>query len=83
MDKRKLQIAYGIIIIVVGISVLYRIPQVMLQVESIESFKESLLFIKLCFYFLGVVLIFAGLKKLHKFYYRLFAVREDGELHRA
>ena len=60
MDKKKIRFYYGIVLIAVGLGVFYRIPQVMPQIETIEFFKQKLFFVKLCFYILGLFLIWAG-----------------------
>ncbi|THB76478.1 MAG: hypothetical protein D3926_17450 [Desulfobacteraceae bacterium] len=66
MDKRKFQMIYGSIIIFIGILVVYRVPEVMVKVEGIESFSGSLLLVRACFYILGGLLILAGVQKLYK-----------------
>jgi len=65
MAQKKMtgQIIWGIAFILAGISVFYRIPDVMLRVEKIDSFSSILFFIRFCFYILGVMLIGGGLKK--------------------
>ncbi len=65
MDKRKIQLGLGIILIMAGLGVFYRIPQVMPKVAEIAAFSGSLGIIKFSFYMLGIFLIFAGAKKLH------------------
>ncbi len=68
MDKKKLGFYYGIILVAVGIGVFYRIPQVMLQVETIEFFRQKLFLVKSCFYILGVFLVLAGGIQIYKNY---------------
>lgn len=66
MDKKTIQIAWGALLVMAGLGVFYRIPQVMPKVASIESFSGVLPFIRFCFYFLGVLLIFGGGKKIYE-----------------
>lgn len=68
MDKKKVQLLYGAIIIMVGISVIYRVPQVMVRVMEIEYFSNSTGLVKFCFYFLGGLLMIAGIQKIYKNY---------------
>ena len=68
MDKIKFRFYYGILLVVVGIGVIYRIPQVMLQVETIEFFRQKLFVVRSCFYFLGGFLILAGSIRIYKNY---------------
>lgn len=60
MDKQKLTFYYGIILIVVGIAVFIRVPQVVPQLETIEFFKNKIGIVKFSSYFLGFLLVLAG-----------------------
>lgn len=60
MDKQKLTFYYGIILIVVGIAVFIRVPQVIPQIETIEFFKNKIGIVKFCAYFIGFLLVLAG-----------------------
>ena len=60
MDKKKINFYYGIVIMVVGLSVFYRIPQVMPRVAAIEFLAQKLFIVKACFYILGGLLVLAG-----------------------
>lgn len=69
-DKQvnQVQVIWAILLIVAGLGVFYRIPQVMPKIEQIPSFAEASGFIRFCFYFLGIFLIGGGCKKLvHQF----------------
>jgi hypothetical protein len=67
-NKKTIQIIWGIALVLAGIGVFYRIPQVMPKIEKIEHFSSVMFFIKFCFYFLGVLLIAGGTKKLYANY---------------
>lgn len=58
---------WAIALILAGIGVFYRIPQVMQQLEHIKQFSSEKYFIRFCFYLLGFLLIGGGLKKLCKY----------------
>ncbi len=60
MDKKKFGFYYGILLIIVGLGVFYRIPDVIVQIENIEFFRQKLFIVKICFYILGILLIWAG-----------------------
>ncbi|MBU2627541.1 MAG: hypothetical protein KKE61_02900 [Proteobacteria bacterium] len=68
MNKKKFGFYYGILLFVVGLGVFYRIPQVMLQVETFEFFRQKLFIVKSSFYILGALLILAGGIRIHKNY---------------
>ena len=68
MDKKNFGFYYGIVLVAVGLAVFYRIPQVMLQVETIEFFNQKLFLVKASFYILGGLLILAGGIRIHRNY---------------
>ncbi len=57
------QIIWGIALMLMGVVLFYRMPDVMLRIEKIDSFSSILLFIRFCFYILGIMLMGGGLKK--------------------
>ena len=61
------QVIWAVALIVAGMGVFYRIPQVMPTIEQIPIFASASGFIRFCFYFMGVFLIGGGCKK---FYHR-------------
>ncbi len=67
MDKNKIhfQLVWGILLLLAGVGVFFRIPQVMPQIKTIESFSSIIGFIYFCFYLLGFLLILGGAKKIH------------------
>ena len=64
----NIQIVWGVVLVLAGIGVFFRIPQVMPKIEKIEQFSSILFFIRFCFYFLGVLLIGGGAKKIYDNY---------------
>jgi hypothetical protein len=58
------QFIYGIALILVGLGVFYRIPQVMEKIQSFKQFSAAIWVVRFCFYFMGIVLIGGGLKKI-------------------
>lgn len=69
-DKQvnQVQVVWGTILILAGMGVFYRIPQVMPSIEQIPRFAAASGFIRFCFYFIGIFLIGGGCKKLfHEF----------------
>ena len=66
-DKNyHIQVVWGVALVLMGIMVFFRIPQVMPKIEQIESFSSSIGFIKFCFYFMAVMLTAGGGKKLYR-----------------
>jgi len=68
MGKKNFKFYYGIILIAVGLGVFYRIPQVILQVETIEFFRQKIFLVKFSFYILSGLLILAGGIRIYKNY---------------
>ncbi|MBC8439372.1 MAG: hypothetical protein H8D87_06780 [Deltaproteobacteria bacterium] len=68
MGKKNFRFYYGILLVAVGIGVFYRIPQIILQVETIEFFRQKVFFVKFSFYVLGGLLILAGGIRMYKNY---------------
>jgi len=64
-DKRLIQLIWGAALLAMGVGVLFRIPQVMPRIETIESFARMAPFIRFCFYLMAIILIGGGAKKLY------------------
>ena len=69
-DKQvnKAQLVWAVALILAGLGVFYRIPQVMPAIEQIPRFAAASGFIRFCFYFMGLFLIGGGCKKLYSQY---------------
>lgn len=67
MNKKQFQILYGIVLIIVGIGVFFKIPYVMPKILEINYFANATLVIEFSFYFLGGLVVLAGVKKIYKF----------------
>ncbi len=65
-NKEKIQLGWGVLLLLAGIGVFFRIPQVMPKIEQIDQFASVTLFIKFCFYLMGALLIGGGLKKIYE-----------------
>jgi hypothetical protein len=64
-SKATIQIVWGLLLVLAGVGLLFRIPQVMPQIRQIESLDAALPFIYFCFYFMAVFLIAGGVRKLY------------------
>ncbi len=67
----RLHIVWGVILVLAGIGVFIRIPQVMPKIEEIEFFSAVLTWVRFCFYLLGVLLIGGGSKKVYENYRKI------------
>ena len=64
-NKNTGQIIWGVALVLAGIGVFYRIPQVAPRIAAIEQFAPIMTFVKFSFYFMGALLIGGGAKKLY------------------
>jgi hypothetical protein len=73
MDKNKIyfQVVWGFLLVLAGVGVFFRIPQVMPKVRTIESFASAIGFVYFCFYLLGFLLILGGVRKIFANYKKL------------
>jgi len=62
--KANFQLLWAIALVLAGLGVFYRIPQVMPRVREIAYFSDVIPFIYFCFYLLGALLVGGGVKKL-------------------
>jgi hypothetical protein len=63
--KATLQLVWGLLLVMAGVGLFFRIPQVMPQIRQIESFSGAVPFIYFCLYFMAVFLIAGGGRKLY------------------
>ena len=70
--RAKIQIVWGIALVLAGVGVLYRIPQVVPRLVQIEQFASAIGFIYFCCYFIAVTLIIGGGRKLYQNYKSLY-----------
>lgn len=63
--KQRLQLAWGVLLVLAGIGLCFRIPQVMPQICQIEYFSGVIPFIYFCLYFVALFLIAGGARKLY------------------
>jgi cobalamin biosynthesis protein CobD/CbiB len=63
--KNTLQLIWGVLLVLAGIGVFFRIPQLMPGIKKIEQFASYIYFIYFCFYLLAILLIAGGGRKIH------------------
>ena len=66
-NKKNVQLLWGLALVFMGVALLFRIPQIIPTIEQIEKFRGIIPFIQFCFYFMAVVLIGGGIKKILQF----------------
>ena len=65
--KNTLQLIWGVLLVLAGIGVFFRIPQVMPDIKKIEHFAPFIYFIYFCFYLLAILLIAGGGRKVYAY----------------
>jgi hypothetical protein len=68
--KTKTQLIWGVALVLAGLGVIYRIPQVIPRIVQFEQFRVGIGFVYFCAYFLALALIFGGGKKIYGFFRR-------------
>ena len=66
-QKSKFQFIWGVLLVLAGIGVFFRIPQVMPEIKKIEQFASFIYFIYFCFYLLAILLIAGGGRKVYTY----------------
>ena len=69
-EKTTGQFVWGIALVLMGICVFFRIPQVMPKIAEIKQFSSAMFFIRFCFYLMGIMLIGGGSKKIYNYYFQ-------------
>ena len=67
-NRAVVQVVWGVALVLAGIGVFFRIPQVMPRIKQIEQFSSIIGFIYFCFYLLGILLVIGGSKKIYDHY---------------
>lgn len=66
--RSKPQLIWGIALLLAGLGVFVRIPQVMPKVAHIETFAGAQGIIRFCFYIIGIILVGGGLQKVVRYF---------------
>lgn len=56
---------WGVALTLMGIGMCFRIPQVMPRISQIPAFSQVTPFLWFCFYFMAILLIGGGVKRIH------------------
>lgn len=59
-----MQLIWGGALILMGVAVFFRIPQVMPKLAEMGQSATTIGFIRVCFYLMGFILVGGGLKKI-------------------
>lgn len=65
--KNKLQLIWGVLLLLAGVGVFFRIPQLMPEIKKIEHFAAYIPFIYFCFYLIGILLVVGGGRKVYDY----------------
>ncbi|MDF1591366.1 MAG: hypothetical protein P1P89_07630 [Desulfobacterales bacterium] len=65
--RTLVQLVWGIALVLAGIGVFFRIPYVMPKIEKIEQFAGVMVFIRVSFYLLGILLVSGGAQKIFNY----------------
>jgi len=65
--KNTLQLIWGVLLVLAGIGLFFRIPQLMPGIKKIEHFTPFIYFIYFCLYLLPILLIAGGGRKVYTY----------------
>jgi hypothetical protein len=77
INSSPFQVVWGAALLIMGVAVFFRVPEVMGRVEEIPSLVGAMWFIKFSFYCMGAILVAGGAKKLST-QYRAFQAAAKG-----
>jgi len=63
-NKNGLQKIWGLALIFMGIAVVFRIPEIFERLKDNPVFSSGKIYVQFCFYFISMLLIVGGIKKL-------------------
>ncbi len=66
-NKNRTQLVWGLALLLVGIAVFFRIPQVMPRLAQMGQSEATIQFVRIFFYLLGAMLIGGGAHKIIRF----------------
>ena len=66
-QKSTFQLIWGLLLLLAGVGIFFRIPQIMPEIKKIEHFGPYMFFIYFCFYLIGVLLILGGARKIYDY----------------
>jgi len=67
-NKSKVQLFWGIALILMGVSVFFRVPVVIEKMSETVEFNSGLFFFRFSFYLMAMILIGGGVKKIQKYW---------------
>lgn len=62
--KQSLQKAWGIALVLMGGAIVFRVPEILERLKDNPLFVSGRLYVQFCFYFIALVLVVGGFKKL-------------------
>lgn len=62
------QLIWGIALLLVGVGLFIRIPQVMSQLAQLKVFAGATGIVRFCLYLVGVILVGGGLQKIVRYF---------------
>jgi hypothetical protein len=71
-EKAKFHLIWGLALLLAGIGVFFRIPQVMPRVREIAQLAAVIGFVQFCFYLMGILLVGGGARKIYYSYRVLY-----------
>jgi cobalamin biosynthesis protein CobD/CbiB len=68
--QNSFQLIWGIALVLAGIGVFFRIPEILPKIRTLPVFADMIPFITFCFYLMGILLIGGGGQKIFRHFRR-------------
>ena len=67
MDKNQIhfQLVWGILLTLMGIAFFLKIPEIITNAKTIETFGAGIGFVYFCLYMIDLILVVGGVKKIY------------------
>jgi cobalamin biosynthesis protein CobD/CbiB len=63
-----LQLIWGMLLVLAGVGVVFRIPEVIPKLKQYEYFADFIFFAYFCSYIMALILVVGGLRKIYAYY---------------
>jgi hypothetical protein len=67
-SRSTLQLIWGIALLLAGVGVFIRVPQVIPRLAQLQVFAGATGIVRFCFYLIGVILMGGGLQKIVRYF---------------
>jgi len=75
--QTRLGLVWGWMLLLMGCGVFYRTHQLGFRIDDVAGAPSTALFIRICLYIMGILLVSGGIKKIRRHYHLMRAGRSN------